>query len=69
MGVQNAANTVNFWRFISALGIPLELVTVDAYLSELVPKGARGMMFGFLQVMGAIAAKPSRHVKSTGCRA
>jgi MFS transporter, putative metabolite:H+ symporter len=55
MGVQDTANSVNVWRFVSALGIGLELVTVDAYLSELVPKGARGMMFGFLQVMGAIA--------------
>jgi MFS transporter, putative metabolite:H+ symporter len=55
MGMQNTANSVNFWRFVSALGIGLELVTVDAYLSELVPKQTRGMMFGFLQVMGAIA--------------
>lgn len=55
MGTQNTANSVNVWRFVSALGIGLELVTVDAYLSELVPRQARGMMFGFLQVMGAIA--------------
>lgn len=55
MGVQDTATSVNIWRFISALGIGLELVTVDAYLSELVPKRSRGMMFGFLQVMGAIA--------------
>jgi len=55
MGLQNTANSVNVWRFVAALGIGLELVTVDAYLSELVPKQARGMMFGFLQVMGATA--------------
>jgi putative MFS transporter len=55
MGMQTTANGVNFWRFVSALGIGLELVTVDAYLSELVPKRARGMAFAFLQAMSAIA--------------
>ena len=34
----NTADGVNLWRFISALGVGLELVTVDAYLSELVPE-------------------------------
>ena len=46
---------MNFWRFVSALGVGLELVTVDAYLSELVPKRARGAAFAFLQAMSAIA--------------
>ena len=46
---------VNLWRFISALGVGLELVTVDAYLSELVPKRVRGTAFAFLQAMSAIA--------------
>src|ERR1700733_11376356 len=35
MGMQTTADGVNLWRFISALGVGLELVTVDAYLSEL----------------------------------
>jgi MFS transporter, putative metabolite:H+ symporter len=55
MGMQTTADGVNFWRFISALGVGLELVTVDAYLSELVPKRTRGAAFGFLQAMSAVA--------------
>jgi putative MFS transporter len=51
MGMQTTADGVNLWRFISALGIGVELVTVDSYLSELVPKRSRGQAFGFLQVM------------------
>ena len=55
MGMQTTANGVNLWRFISALGVGLELVTVDAYLSELVPKRVRGKAFAFLQAMSAVA--------------
>jgi len=55
MALQTTADGVNVWRFISALGVGLELVTVDAYLSELIPKRVRGMAFGFLQAMSAIA--------------
>ena len=40
MGMQTTADGVNLWRFISALGVGLELVTVDAYLSELAPNGS-----------------------------
>ncbi|HUB12469.1 MAG TPA: MFS transporter [Acetobacteraceae bacterium] len=55
MASLDTANGVNFWRFVAALGIGLELVTVDAYLSELVPKKTRGAAFAFLQAMSAIA--------------
>src|ERR1700735_1252396 len=55
MGMQTTADGINRARFISALGVGLELVTVDAYLSELVPKKSRGAAFAFLQAMSAIA--------------
>ena len=55
MATLDTANGVNFWRFMAALGIGLELVTVDAYLSELVPKKSRGAAFAVLQAMSAIA--------------
>ena len=55
MACLDTAGGVNFWRFVAALGVGLELVTVDAYLSELVPKKARGAAFAFLQAMSAIA--------------
>jgi MFS transporter, putative metabolite:H+ symporter len=55
MALQTTADGVNLWRFISALGVGVELVTVDAYLSELVPRRVRGQAFAFLQAMSAIA--------------
>jgi putative MFS transporter len=55
MASLDTANGVNLWRFIAALGVGLELVTVDAYLSELIPKKSRGAAFAFLQAMSAIA--------------
>jgi MFS transporter, putative metabolite:H+ symporter len=55
MGLQDTANGLNFWRFASAVGVGLELVTVDAYLSELVPKKSRGAAFALLQAMNALA--------------
>ena len=48
MAFQTTADGINLWRFISAIGLGIELVTVDAYLSELVPKAARGKAFAFL---------------------
>jgi len=33
------------WRFIAGIGIGVELVTIDAYVSELVPPAARGRAF------------------------
>ncbi len=48
MGLQDTANGLNLWRFISAIGLGVELVTIDAYLSELVPKAVRGRAFALL---------------------
>jgi MFS transporter, putative metabolite:H+ symporter len=48
MALQDTPNAVNFWRFVSAIGLGVELVTIDAYLSELVPKQARGKVFALL---------------------
>jgi MFS transporter, putative metabolite:H+ symporter len=52
MAFQNTAAGVNFWRFIAGLGIGVELVTIDAYISELVPKHVRGRAFAFSQMVG-----------------
>lgn len=55
MAFQHTPDGVNLWRFISAVGLGVELVTVDAYLSELVPKSARGKAFAFLLGISACA--------------
>jgi MFS transporter, putative metabolite:H+ symporter len=49
LAFQDTANMVNLWRFITGIGIGVELVTIDAYLSELVPKSVRGRAFAFQQ--------------------
>ncbi|HVC59933.1 MAG TPA: MFS transporter [Acetobacteraceae bacterium] len=53
LGLQNTADAVNIWRFISAIGLGVELVTIDAYISELVPKASRGKAFALLLGMSA----------------
>lgn len=45
MAAQNTAIGVDVWRFIAGIGIAVELVTVDTYISELVPKTIRGKAF------------------------
>ncbi len=51
MAFQNDANGVNLWRFLSGVGIGVELVTIDTYISELVPKGLRGRAFAVNQTI------------------
>ncbi len=55
MGFQTTALGLDIWRFISGLGVGLELVTCDSYLSELVPKKARGKAFTWLQAITSIS--------------
>ena len=43
------------WRFIAGIGIGVELVTIDAYISELVPPRMRGRAFCFNQVVTFLA--------------
>ena len=43
MAFQTTPETINLWRLIASIGLGVELVNVDAYLSELVPKEQRGV--------------------------
>jgi len=45
MATQSTANGINFWRFLAGVGIGVELVTIDTYISKLVPKHLRGRAF------------------------
>jgi MFS transporter, putative metabolite:H+ symporter len=40
-----------FWRMLTGIGLGVELVTIDAYLSELVPAKVRGRAFAANQVI------------------
>ena len=45
MAFQTSASGVIFWRFMLAIGMGLEVITINSYLSELVPKVTRGRAF------------------------
>ena len=47
MAFQNSAPHVLLWRIVAGIGIGVELVTIDAYLAELVPRKLRGRAFAF----------------------
>jgi putative MFS transporter len=47
MVFQTTANGLIFWRFMVALGAGIEVITIDAYISELMPRDARGRAFAF----------------------
>jgi putative MFS transporter len=45
MGLQNTALAVDVCRFIAGIGVGLELVAIDCYLAELMPRSVRGRAF------------------------
>jgi putative MFS transporter len=51
MAFQNSGLGVSLWRLIAGIGIGVELVTIDTYISELVPKSMRGRAFAFNQAV------------------
>jgi putative MFS transporter len=52
VALQSDAAGLNIWRFISGLGLGLEMVTIGAYLSEIAPKAIRGKAFACSQAIG-----------------
>jgi putative MFS transporter len=55
MAFQTTAAGLNFWRFMAGLGIGVEVVTISAYISELVPKHIRGRAFACEQAVGFLS--------------
>ena len=47
MAFQRTPETIDLWRFVASIGLGVELVNIDAYLSELVPKEQRGPAFAY----------------------
>ncbi len=70
MAFQQHAFGLNLWRFISGIGVGVELVTIDTYLTELVPANLRGRAFAINQAiqfcavpvvaLARVAASPTR---------
>lgn len=46
---------IDIWRFIAGIGIGVELVTIDTYVSELIPRKARGQGFAWSQFITFLA--------------
>ena len=49
MAFQTSGFGVDLWRFIAGVGIGIELVTIDTYVSELVPRSHRGRAYAYNQ--------------------
>jgi len=49
MAFQHSAAGIDFWRFVAAIGVGLEQVTIDTLLPELVPPPKRGRAFAISQ--------------------
>ena len=55
MAFQTTAMSIDIWRFIASIGIGVELVNIDTYISELVPQETRGRAFALNQFIMFIA--------------
>ena len=55
MALQSVDVWLVFWRLLAGIGIGVEFVTIDTYLSELVPVERRGQAFAFTSLIGTTA--------------
>ena len=51
MAFQTTTGGVLLWRAITGVGIGVELVTIDTYIAELMPKHLRGRAFAVNQAV------------------
>ncbi|HEX4411029.1 MAG TPA: MFS transporter [Xanthobacteraceae bacterium] len=49
MAFQNTPESIDLWRLIASIGLGVEIVNIDTYVSELVPKSQRGPAFAYNQ--------------------
>jgi putative MFS transporter len=55
MALQHSAVGIDAWRFLTGIGLGLELVTIDTYIAELVPAIVRGRAFALNQCIQLLA--------------
>jgi putative MFS transporter len=55
MACQTTPDGLLLWRFIAGIGIGVEIITIDAYITELVPSWMRGRAFAVNQAVMFIA--------------
>ena len=51
MACQTTSGGLLLWRFIAGIGIGVEIITIDAYITELVPSWMRGRAFAINQAV------------------
>jgi len=55
MAFQHSAQGIVVWRMIAGVGIGVELVTIDTYITELMPRQLRGRAIALSQIVGFTA--------------
>ncbi len=55
MACQTTSGGVLLWRFVAGIGIGVEIITIDAYITELVPSWMRGRAFAVNQAVMFVA--------------
>src|SRR3982751_3090725 len=55
MACQTTSGGLLLWRFIAGIGIGVEIITIDAYITELVPSWMRGRAFAVNQAVMFVA--------------
>src|ERR1700683_4942909 len=55
MAFQRTAQGIVLWRVIAGVGIGVELVTIDTYITELMPRQLRGRAIALSQIVGFTA--------------
>jgi MFS transporter, putative metabolite:H+ symporter len=55
MALQSTSGGVLLWRLLAGIGIGVEIITIDAYITELVPSWMRGRAFAVNQAVMFIA--------------
>ncbi|MEJ8822768.1 MFS transporter [Variovorax humicola] len=56
MALQQTGEGIVFWRFITGIGVGVEIITIDSYITELVPQHMRGRAMAFNQAVMFAAA-------------
>lgn len=56
MAFQTTPEGVLLWRFITGIGVGIEIITIDSYVTELVPQYMRGRAMAFNQMVMFAAA-------------
>jgi MFS transporter, putative metabolite:H+ symporter len=59
MAFQHSSEGLILWRFITGIGVGIEIVTIDSYVTEMVPQQMRGRAMAFNQAIMFAAAPAS----------